>query len=88
MLKTVLDEVKKTSDSAKNNPTEVAQLLSPALGIDAAVLEIAEKRREYDVLPLTDEAIAKQQDVADTFYKIKLIPKQVIVKEAVWQGNK
>lgn len=87
-LKTVLDEVKKTSDSAKNNPTEVAQLLSPVLGIDAAVLETAEKRREYDVLPLTDEVIAKQQDVADTFYKIKLIPKQVIVKEAVWQGNK
>jgi sulfonate transport system substrate-binding protein len=87
-LKTVIDEVKKTSDWAKNNPTEVAKLLSPALGIDQPVLEIAEKRREYDVLPLTDEVITKQQDVADTFYKIKLIPKEIKVKEIVLQSNK
>jgi sulfonate transport system substrate-binding protein len=86
-VKTILDEVKKASDWAKNNPSEVAKLLSPALGIDVPVLEIAEKRREYDVLPLTDEVINKQQEVADTFYQIKLIPKEIKVKEIVWQGN-
>ncbi|MDF5734534.1 MULTISPECIES: sulfonate ABC transporter substrate-binding protein [unclassified Nostoc] len=86
-LKIVIDQVKKVSDWAKNNPSEVAKFLSPALGIDAPVLEIAEKRREYDVLPLTDEVITKQQEVADTFYKIKLIPKQIKVKEIVWQGK-
>lgn len=57
------------------------------LGIDAAVLETAEKRREYDVLPLTDEVIAKQQEIADTFYKIKLIPQEIKVKEAIFQGK-
>ncbi|MDZ8025763.1 MAG: sulfonate ABC transporter substrate-binding protein [Nostoc sp. DedQUE01] len=87
-LKTILDEVKKTSDWAKSNSSDVAKLLSPALGIDAPVLEIAEKRREYDVLPLTDEVISKQQEVADTFYKIKLIPKEIKVKEIVWQTKK
>jgi len=86
-VKTILDEVKKASDWAKNNPSEVAKLISPALGIDVPVLEIAEKRREYDVLPLTDEVINKQQEVADTFYQIKLIPKEIKVKEIVWQGN-
>ncbi|BDA74627.1 ABC transporter, substrate-binding protein, aliphatic sulphonates [Calothrix sp. PCC 7716] len=87
-LKTVLGEVKKVSDWAKNNSSEVAKLLSAVLGIDAAVLETAEKRREYDVLPLTEEVIQRQQEIADTFYRIKLIPKQINVKEAVWQGNK
>jgi sulfonate transport system substrate-binding protein len=86
-LKTVLAEVTKVSDWAKKNPTEVAQFLSPALGIDAAVLEKAEKRREYGVLPLTDEVIKDQQQIADTFYNIKLIPKQVKVQEAVWAGS-
>ncbi|AKG21439.1 sulfonate ABC transporter substrate-binding protein [Calothrix sp. 336/3] len=86
-LKTVLDEVKKTSDWAKGNPTEVAKLLSPVLGIDAAVLETAEKRRDHGALPLTDEVITKQQEVADAFYKIQLIPKQVNVKDIVWQGK-
>src|SRR5579883_3113738 len=86
-LKTVLAEVKKTSDWAKQNPSEVAKFLSPALGIDIPALEAAEHRRDYGVLPITDEVIAGQQQIADAFYKIKLLPKQVNVKEIVWQAN-
>ncbi len=86
-LKTVLDQVKKTSNWAQKNPTEVAKFLSPVLGIDAAVLEVAEKRREYGVLPITDEVIAGQQEAANTFYKIKLVTKSINVKEAVWKGR-
>ena len=87
-LKTVLAGVTKVSDWAKKNPPEVAKLLSPVLGIDAAVLEVAEKRRKYGIFPLTNDVIAKQQEIADTFYKINLIPKQIKVKEIVWQGKK
>ncbi|MDB9452578.1 sulfonate ABC transporter substrate-binding protein [Dolichospermum circinale] len=87
-LKTVLAGVSKVSDWAKGNPKDVAKLLSPVLGIDAAVLEVAEKRRKYGVLPLTNDVIAKQQEIADTFYKINLIPKEIKVKEIVWQGKK
>ncbi|QSJ17367.1 sulfonate ABC transporter substrate-binding protein [Nostoc sp. UHCC 0702] len=87
-LKTVLDEVKKRSTWAQNNPTEVAKFLSPELGIDAGILEVAEKRREYGVLPLTEEVIRGQQQIADTFYKIKLVPKSINVSEIVWKGNK
>lgn len=86
-LKKVLDEVKQVSEFAKSNPAEVAKFLSPELGIDVAVLEKAEKRREYGVLPLTDEVISKQQVIADAFRTINLLPKQVTVKEAVWSGN-
>ena len=67
-LKTVLEQVKQVSEFAKGDPTEVAKFLSPALGIDAATLEKAEKRREYGVLPLTDEVINQQQAIADTFH--------------------
>ncbi|MGI0491408.1 sulfonate ABC transporter substrate-binding protein [Alkalinema pantanalense CENA528] len=87
VLKTVLDEVRKRSDWAKSNPTEVTKFLAPSLGIDPAPLELAEKRREYGVLPLTAEIIAKQQEIADTFSKIKLIPKEIKVQDIVWKGN-
>jgi sulfonate transport system substrate-binding protein len=85
-LKVVLDEVKKESEWAANNPSEVAKFLAPALGIDAATLEKAEKRREYGVLPLTPEVISKQQKIADTFKTIKLIPKSIQIEDAVWKG--
>ncbi|MDB9468157.1 sulfonate ABC transporter substrate-binding protein [Dolichospermum circinale CS-1225] len=87
-LKTVLAGVTKVSDWAKKNPPEVAKLLSPVLGIDAAVLEVAEKRRKYGIFPLTNDVIAKQQEIADTFYKINLIPKKIKVKEIVLPGKK
>jgi sulfonate transport system substrate-binding protein len=51
-------------------------------------LEIAEKRRKYGVLPLTDEVITQQQNIADTFHQIKLVPKKIQVKDIVWNGNK
>ncbi|MFQ4143597.1 sulfonate ABC transporter substrate-binding protein [Chlorogloeopsis sp. ULAP02] len=87
VLKTVLDEVTKVDKWAASNPEEVAKFLEPELGIKASALEIAEKRREYGVLPLTDEVITQQQKIADTFQKINLIPKQIQVKDIVWKGN-
>ncbi|MFN5505025.1 MAG: sulfonate ABC transporter substrate-binding protein [Pseudanabaena sp.] len=83
-VKTFLNELKKESEYVKKNPAEVAKFLSPVLGVDAAILEKAEKRRDYDILPLTEEVIAKQQDIADTFARLKLIPQPIVVKEAVW----
>lgn len=87
LLKTLLDEVGKIDEWATNNPKEVAKFLEPELGIKASALEIAEKRRKYGVLPITDEVITQQQNIADTFHKIKLIPKQIQVKDIVWNGN-
>ncbi|MCP6758955.1 MAG: sulfonate ABC transporter substrate-binding protein [Fischerella sp. CENA71] len=87
VLKIVLNEVSKVDKWASSNPTEVAKFLEPQLGIKASALEIAEKRRGYGVLPLTNEVITKQQEIADTFHKIKLVPKQVQIKEIVWKSN-
>ncbi len=83
-LKLILQELKKESDIVKKDAAETAKFLSPALGIDAKTLEKGEKRRDYDILPLTEEVISKQQEIADTFAKLQLIPKSVKVKEAVW----
>jgi len=87
-LKTILAEVNKVSSWAKNNPAGVAKLLSPVLRIDESVLETAERRHDYGAIPLTEEIIKDQQEIADTFYQIKLLPKQINVKDIVWQSNK
>lgn len=85
-LEIVLDAVRKESQWAKQNPAEVAKFLAPELGIDASILEKAEKRREYDVLPLTPEVIRNQQKIADTFETIRLIPNPIKIEDAVWKG--
>ena len=52
------------------------------------MLEVSEKRRNYGVFPLNDEEIAGQQQIADTFHKLELIPKPVQVKEIVLKDGK
>ncbi len=84
-LKVILDELQTVNDWAKSNPREVAEFLSPQLGIDVATLEKAEKRQNYGVQPISDEVLAGQQQIADTFSRLKLIPKSINIKEVVWQ---
>jgi sulfonate transport system substrate-binding protein len=80
-VKAILEELQKVDDWASSQPTEVAKLLSPELGIDVPTLEEVAKRRPYGVKPITNEVVTYQQKVADTFYDLKLLPKQLKVSE-------
>ena len=83
-LKAVLSTIKKEAAVVEANPAGTATFLAPSLGLDVKVLKVAEQRRKHDALPLTDQVIDKQQDIADTFSELKLIPRPIKVKEAVW----
>jgi sulfonate transport system substrate-binding protein len=61
----------------------VADELSAGIGIPAPVLEIALKRLTYGVRPLDAEVVADQQRIADTFYNLGLVPKQIVVSSVV-----
>ncbi|WP_308638199.1 sulfonate ABC transporter substrate-binding protein [Paenibacillus silvisoli] len=76
------DELNKIDQWAKENQKEVAELLSPQLGIDVPSLEIASERREYGITPIDDSVIEAQQKIADTFFALQLIPKEITVKDA------
>lgn len=87
LIKTVLQEVQKVDDWANANPREVAEFLAPQLKVEVEDLERATKRREYGVQPITEKTIADQQQIADRFFRLKLIPKEISVQEAVIQTN-
>jgi sulfonate transport system substrate-binding protein len=61
----------------------VADELSAGIGIPAPVLEVALKRLTYGVRPLDAEVVADQQRIADTFYNLGLVPKQIVVSSVV-----
>lgn len=85
-LKAVLEEAETVSTFAKNNPAEVSKFLSSELGIPTDVLDLVETRRGYGIQPITDDVVAYQQDIADTFYALQLIPKEIDVSTAIWNG--
>ena len=86
-LRKLLEGIRSEAKVVSANPKATAAFLAPSLGIDAVVLTKAEERRTHDALPLTDAVISKQQKVADTFSDLKLIPRPIQVKEAVWRWN-
>jgi sulfonate transport system substrate-binding protein len=60
-----------------------AKTFSSAAGFPAAVLEVALSRRGFGVQPLSDQVVAEQQRIADTFKELGLIPASINVSEAV-----
>ncbi len=78
----VLDELAKVDEWGRNNITEVAAVLARQTGLEPAVLEVAARRYSYGVKPVTPAVIAAQQQIADVFARLKLIPVTIIVKDA------
>ncbi|WP_242036626.1 sulfonate ABC transporter substrate-binding protein [Leptolyngbya sp. FACHB-321] len=86
VIKAIGEEVQAVAKWADANPSEVAALLSPLLKIDQPILETVNQRRNYGFEAITPEMIAEQQAIADTFHTLKLIPKPIDVKNAIWKA--
>jgi len=48
---------------------------------------VALARQQYDVKPITPEVAAQQQEVADAFFKLGLIPKPLRIADVVWKAK-
>ena len=78
----VLAELREVDDWARGDIHAVANQLAPAIGLPVDVVEVALKRQSYGIKPITDSVIADQQQVADTFFALGLLPKQIKISDA------
>lgn len=77
----VLAQLSEVDDWAKGDIKAVAEQLSPSVGLPVPVLELALKRQSYGIKPISDAVIAEQQQVADTFFSLGLIPKAIKISD-------
>lgn len=70
---------------ANANRADVAARLHEATGVDKTATTRAVERSDYTLVPVDDRIIATQQQTAERFFKLGLIPKAVDVKEIVWK---
>lgn len=68
----------------KVNQPKMAQLIAPSIGLPESVLKIWFAREKYGVEPMTPEIFAAQQKIADTFFKLGIIPEKITVTDARW----
>ncbi len=85
LIRTIFTELKKVEQWAQAHPQQVAELLAPQLGIDVKVLQRTTSRRRYGAIPVDASIVAEQQRLADTFFRLKLIPRQIQVRDAIYR---
>jgi sulfonate transport system substrate-binding protein len=85
ILQQIIDVTTTTAKWAEAHRGEVAKSLSAITGIPLDIQTVAASRASFNVGLVTDDIVATQQGVADRFYKLGLIPKPVVVRDAVWR---
>jgi sulfonate transport system substrate-binding protein len=80
VLRVFLDCLRGEESWSQSHRAEMAQLLSPKLLIDTPTLELMHGKTRFGVFPITDHDRKKQQEVADMWFKLGLLPKHVDVQ--------
>ena len=84
VLSTLIEEVRAVGEDSKADPAAVTEQVAPLLGLSKEITAVAVKRQGYGAQPLTPAVVAAQQKIADTFTALKLIPKQLSIKDVIW----
>ena len=84
----LLAALRETGEQALRDPPATARFLASRLGISEAVMLKSELRKpRYGAEPMSPESIAEQQQVADTFFQLGLVPKAVRAGDVVFQAK-
>lgn len=86
LIAAVLAQLKQTGAWARSHPQEVAAMIAAQTGLPPKVVALWQRRIRFGTMPIDDVIIARQQQVADIFYRLKLIPRKIEIKEQnVWR---
>jgi sulfonate transport system substrate-binding protein len=85
VLQQIIDVTTSTAKWAEQHRDEVAKSLSAVTGIALDIQTIAASRSAFAVGPITEDIIATQQGVADRFFRLGLIPRQIAIRDIVWR---
>lgn len=77
VLRIAIEEIDAIDRWASKNPSAAAAELSGVLGLDKSITELYLSRASFGTAPVTREILAEQQQIADTFFELKLIPRKL-----------
>jgi len=86
VVEVLFQELSRADRFAQEHRPETIKLIADFSGLDAGVVSLFLKRRPRSPVGLLNaEAVAAQQNVADAFTRLSLIPKPVKVSDIVWR---
>jgi len=86
VIKIVIDEVSRIDQWGKDHRAELSSQLAQLWGLPDDVVSEAIGRAQFGTGPITKAILGEQQQIADTFFELGLVPKRVNVLEAAAPG--
>ena len=83
LIKTLFANTDEAARFVQADVPRAAAIIAPLQGLEVGVVETSLKRYKYGVAPLTAAVAEQQQKIADTFYELKLVPRQVRIADAL-----
>jgi sulfonate transport system substrate-binding protein len=82
VIHALLADLAQTEAYASTHQAEMVHLMAPAMGMDPRAVQRAVGRLSFGVQPVDAKILASQQEIADTFARLRLIPGPIDVKDA------
>ncbi|SDX53001.1 sulfonate transport system substrate-binding protein [Variovorax sp. YR634] len=86
VLAIAVEEINKIDVWGAANKGDYAAELATLWGLPKPVANLSVGRVDYGTTPITKAILAEQQQIADTFFALKLIPKKINLLEAAGAG--
>jgi sulfonate transport system substrate-binding protein len=83
-LNSAIASIKQVEAWLPANLSAAATELAPSIGLPVPVILTSLQRQKYGVVKVSAAVLADQQKIADTFYKLHLIPSPITVADAAW----
>jgi sulfonate transport system substrate-binding protein len=82
VLRIAIEEVNGIDTWVSKNKAAAAVELAQVLGLDKSITEVYVNRAAYGTAAVTQDILSEQQDIANTFFELKLIPKKLNLRHA------
>ncbi|PAT00230.1 MAG: sulfonate ABC transporter substrate-binding protein [Candidatus Dactylopiibacterium carminicum] len=86
VLAAIVDELSRLTEKAGRDRAGLASIAAEATGIDVGSWRTAFDRAGFTVGPVTPTHVLQQQQLADAFLSLAIIPKKIDVSEIVWHA--
>ena len=86
VLRVAVEEVRGIDKWVASHRAEAARELAAILGLERSVVELYVNRSSHGILPITKAILLEQQEIADTFFALKLLPKKINILDAALAG--
>ncbi len=87
VIEAVIDELANVAAWSNAHRGEVAQLLSDGTGVPLDAMQRAVARSTYVIGPMTGDIVSGQQQVADRFQRLGLIPARIDIAGSTWRPS-